>query len=193
MARLFTRQRVLYAMGLLTLVLATQWLRQQEESGGAALTGQPRYLSDYEMRGFALSAYDRSGVLQHEIAATHMAHFPDGGITRIEAPQLTMYQQGREHWLLTAERGELDQTGEQAKLQGAVSFSGTLQGSGQTLQMNTRDVMLDLAARRATTHAPVQASVGSGTRMNAGAMQLDLEREQLELTSRVNIVYENQP
>lgn len=193
MARLFTRARLFYALGLLVLVLVTQWLRQQEESGDAVLAGQPHYHSDYEMRGFALSAFDRAGVLQHELAATHMAHYPQDGMTRIEAPQVTVYQQGRQHWVLRAEHGEFDQTGEQARLKGAVSLAGTLQGSGQTLQMRTRDVMLDLAQRRASTRAPLQAEVGQASRINAGAMQLDLEREQLELTSRVSIIYENQP
>lgn len=192
MSALLTRQRLLYAAGLLVLVVATVWMRSQEESPAPLLSGVS-HLSDYEMSGLELSDFDAQGVLQHQIRASHMAHYPQTGITQIRQPQLSLYEQGHERWRLKAERGQIDQAGEVAKLQGAVVLDGVAESGRAPLQLVTRDVQMDLQRRRASTDQPVYADYGHDVRVDAHGMSLDLTRQQLELKSRVHIIYENQP
>ncbi len=142
---------------------------------------------DYFMNDFTISQLDETGQLKHRLQATQLNHFSAEEPTRLEQPQLEVFDGDRVVWRINAEQGEINQQQDEVVLQGAVRLRQ--QRRDGTLQLATSQLRIQPGEGRADTDQAVTLTRGA-SRIDAVGMQLEQEGRRLVLLSQVRGYYE---
>ena len=109
-------------------------------------------------------------------------------IGTIESPVIHLLQE-KEKWYIHAESAIITADREYVSLVGEVNMLRTNIDNGETLEISTSDVILEITPRTATTESLVTL-VQSGDRLDAVGMNLDMINNNYELLEDVRAHYD---
>lgn len=173
------------AMVLLLVVLAfasDRLFHQQETRPTAGAPGVP--LPDAYARDVSLDILGPDGRRVYQLHADTLEYYPDSDRLQFTQPRLELLHGRNSHWLLTAEHGYTRQDGDPVWLLGKVTIQQLASGSGNPLQITTRDVLVKPGARTAETGQAARIT-GKNLRLDSVGIEADFRRNRVYLRSRV--------
>ncbi len=110
------------------------------------------------------------------------------GVGTVSTPEIYMHQDGHE-WRIRADSAVVSADREFVSLAGEVRVVRYNTQDGDRLEIDTRDLLLAITPRTASTDARVMMR-HAGDRLDATGMKLDMINDRYELLSEVSAVYE---
>ena len=174
---------------LLALLAALTWLLARPGTQPAAkpLAGLDTRL-DYALRDFEGRLLDEQGQTRLELRAPLLRNDSETGIGTVEAPNIRI-QQDNEEWYISAESAVITADREVINLTGSVSVRRRNPATGRQIDIRTRELVLNVTPRTATTRAEVRI-VQAGDWLSANGMNLDMINDRYELLESVRGHYE---
>ena len=161
---------------LLLLAALTAWLQSGHlrETDVTETAGPEWYFTDA-----SLTATDSEGRLAYRIDAPRIAHEPTDDTALLESPRLEWLQGRGPPLVITAARGRADADTQRVALSGGVAVVD--ESTGTRVEFRADDLLVDAAARVASTTSPIQVvslhgdlrAVGLTADMNAGTIRLE--------------------
>lgn len=180
-----TRGGILVLMALAT----SSWLLTQgTESPGRQPWSDIDTQLNYALHDFEGYLLDEQGQISLQIASPVLRKDASSEVGTIDEP-VVQIQQEEEHWYIEAESAIITADREHVSLIGAVNMLRTNKTTGEILEITTRDVMLEVTPRTASTESLVTL-VQSGDRLDAVGMNLDITKNSYELLDDVRAHYE---
>ena len=139
----------------------------------------------YEFNGRML---DDEGAVHLEIEAPLLRNDASTGVGTVDQPVLHISQDD-EKWYINAESAIISADRENVKLDGEVRLTRENRLTGETLQIETREVDLQVTPRTATTRAEVSIRQ-AGDQLSAIGMNLDMTDDSYELLEDVRARYQ---
>jgi LPS export ABC transporter protein LptC len=143
---------------------------------------------NYALHDFSAYLLNDDGGINLEIQSPVLRNNAESGIGTVVSPEIRI-QQEDERWYITAESAIITADREHVSLMGDVNLRRRNQISGQLLEISTRDVMLNVTPRTASTEAEVRIRQ-EGDSLDAIGMNLDMIADSFELLDDVQAHYE---
>ena len=143
---------------------------------------------NYALHDFSGRLLDDTGAVRMEIEAPMLRNDASTGIGTMERPDIRL-QQEDDQWYITADSAVFSPDREHVQLEGAVRLKRTNPESGDVLDIRTRDVLLDVTPRTASSESAVRVLHG-GDRLEARGLRLDMISDRIELLNEVRAHYE---
>jgi LPS export ABC transporter protein LptC len=177
------RKQLAVAVMLALLVIASNWLfRQQDKLPLPLVAQQPG--PDAFAEDIHIEVMDETGHPLYHLRAANMEYYPDEDRLQLQRPLLDITQLNGSNWQISAEDGRTSASGEPVWLLGKVSIQRLATDSYKSLQIMTEDVLIQPSAALAETDNAASIT-GSGYRLEAVGLGVDLRNNRLELRSRV--------
>lgn len=175
-------------IGALALLAIVSWIAARD---GTAPRSSPFEDLDtrlnYALWDFNALLLDTDGRIAVRIDAPMLRNNASSQIGTVENPRIRI-QQAPDEWYITADSAVVTADREHVSLVGTVDMLRENRQTGDTLQIRTRDVLLDVVPRTASTDAVVTI-VEDGDRLDARGMKLDMKTESYELLDEVRARY----
>lgn len=139
----------------------------------------------YEFRGTLLND---EGEINLEVEAPVLRNNAGSGVGTIERPHIRI-RQADTRWNIEAESAIITRDQEYVSLMGRVKLNQRDSVTGQQLYIDTRDAMLNVTPRTASTESEVRIRQ-LNDRLDAVGMNLDMAAETYELLDQVKAHYE---
>jgi len=183
------RRRTRRGIILLTLVAVLMWILSKEpgEIRNARVSELDTRLN-YALHDFSAYLLDGDGRIKLEIQSPTLRNNAESGIGTVVSPEIRI-QQEDDRWYITAESAIITADREYVSLMGDVNLNRRNETSGRLLEISTKDVMLNVTPRTASTDAEVSIRQ-EGDRLDAIGMRLDMIADSFELLNEVRAHYE---
>lgn len=174
---------------LLSLLAILTWVlsRGRSEVGTDSISKLDTRLN-YALHDFNAFLLDEQGRINLEMHSPVLRNNAETGIGSVDSPEIQI-QQEVERWYITAESAIVTANREHVSLMGKVKLKRRNQLSGQILEIETRDVMLNVTPRTASTESKVRMSQ-EGDRLEAVGMRIDMVANRFEMLDEVRAHYE---
>lgn len=180
---------LLAAAAVVLAALVTYWsLAGQSQRAGLA-TALPEGAFDYTLRRFTLTQAGERGHTRYRLQGRRMVHYPGGAESRVRAPRLRLFDDGSESWLITAERGRIDERRRVVDLAGDVEMHRRRRGSQSALTIRTAAATVHPDDERMTSSRRVTLQRPGATIRGTG-LEASLNGRRVELRSKVTGTYE---
>lgn len=175
-------------VGALALLAALSWLavRDRSEPSAAPFENLDTRLN-YALWDFRAMLLDDAGRVSVRIEAPMLRNNASSQVGTIENPRIRIQQEADE-WYITADSAVVTADREFVSLVGSVDLLRENQQTRDTLEIRTRDVLLNVTPRTASTEAAVTIAQ-DGDRIDAVGMRLDMKTQRYELLDRVRVRY----
>lgn len=176
--------------GMISLILLgaiTFWVSHtQDKDKPAPMAGLDPEL-DYVLRDFELQFYDEIGQPTINMRAPVLRNDPKLQMGTIENPVVRLNQDDAV-WDLTADTATVTADKEHVQLIGQVHVKRNEPASGNWVELNTREVQIEVTPQTATTDQPVSMFDGNN-RVNAIGLELDMKTKTYILKQQVKATY----
>jgi LPS export ABC transporter protein LptC len=178
-------QRGMTALILLSAI--SFWVtRSQDDDGPEPVAGLDPEL-DYVLRDFELQFYDEFGQPTINMRAPILRNDPKLQMGTIEHPVVRL-NQADAVWDLTADKATVTADKEHVQLIGQVQVKRNEPATGNWVELNTREVQIEVTPQTATTNQPVSMFDGYN-RVNAVGFELDMKTKLYSLKHQVKATY----
>ncbi len=143
---------------------------------------------NYALWDFDSELLDKQGNISLRISAPLLRKVAQSEVATIKSPRIQIKQDDQQ-WHITAESAIITADREYVSLIGDVNMLRLNDISGETLKIITRDVMLRVSPRTASTESLVTI-VQFGDRLDALGMNLDIINDSFELLNDVQAHYD---
>jgi LPS export ABC transporter protein LptC len=143
---------------------------------------------NYAMRDINSQLLDKQGNINLQIASPLLRKVAQSEVGTMQNPQIRI-NQGDQQWHITAESAIITADREYVSLIGDVNMLRLNKINAQTLEIDTRDVMLKVTPRTASTESFVTL-LQYGHRLDARGMNLNLNNDNYELLDNVRAHYD---
>ena len=143
---------------------------------------------NFSMRDFNGKLLDKQGNVKLQISAPLLRKVAQSEVGTIKSPRIRIKQDDQQ-WHISAESAIITADREYVSLIGDVNILRRNEISGETLNITTRDVMLRVTPRTASTESLVTI-VQHGDRLDALGMNLDMINNSFELLNDVRAHYD---
>ncbi len=170
---------------LLALLAALSWLAARDRSQPSAgpLDDLDTRLN-YALWDFSAQVLDENGRVNMHIEAPLLRNNASSQIGTMENPRIRI-QQDEDEWYITAESAIITADREHVSLVGGVDLMRHNPLGTDTLEIRTRDMLLNVTPRTASTDAQVSITQ-NGDQLEAVGMNLDLKTDSYELLDKVS-------
>ncbi len=155
------------------------------------LTGLPPANLDtrlsYALWDFSGVLLDKNGKVNVHVDAPMLRNKADSQVGTVENPHLRIMQE-QDEWYITADSAIITADREFVSLVGRVDMLNQSLTTNKRLGIQTRDVMLNLTPRLASTDSAVSIQQDQDT-LNAVGMNLDMKNKQYEFLHQVRARY----
>lgn len=180
-----TRRAILYlAIAAVGSYLATRDVKQELQPPVADVDTR----LNYALFDFDAMLLDQQGKLAMTIEAPLLTNNANSGIGSVTEPRIFVRENGNE-WNIRANSAVVSADREFVSLTGEVNLVRYNALDKDTLQIDTRDLLMAVTPRTATTDSRVTMR-HAGDRLAATGMKIDMIREQYELLNEVSAVYD---
>lgn len=166
------------ALGLLAVLLYMQEPQNSTRAAVAAQAAAPE--PGFVALGAQIIETGDDGQPLYTLDARRIEQPMPEGTIYLTDPVLHYQPPGASPWVLTAQRGQLPQSAENADLSGMVSANGKPQGSTRTIHFSTATLHVDMQQQLATTSSVVHVD-WAGSQLSGRGMRADLKSGQIEL------------
>lgn len=172
----------------LALLAVLSWIasRDRPEPGASPFQDLDTRLN-YALWDFSAMLLDREGRISLRIDAPMLRNDASSEVGTVENPRIRI-QQDADEWYITADSAVVTADREHVSLVGTVDLLRENRQTRETLEIRTRDVLLNVTPRTASTQAAVTI-VQNGDRLDAVGMRLDMKTERYELLDKVRAHY----
>jgi len=182
------RRRTKWGITTLALLAGLSWL-------GARGTGKPASKPladldtrlDYALWNFNALLLDEDGKVNLQIDAPMLRNNASTRIGSVENPRIRILLE-KDEWYITADSAIITADRDYVSLVGNVDFLRQNRLSRDILEISTRDVLLNVTPRTASTDAGVSITQ-EGDEIEAVGMKLDMKTDSYELLERVHAKY----
>jgi LPS export ABC transporter protein LptC len=143
---------------------------------------------DYSLRDFNGKILDKQGNIKLQISSPLLRKVAQSEVGTVKSPRIQIKQDDLQ-WRITAESAIITADREYVSLNGDVNILRQNEISGETLKIHTRDVMLRVTPRTASTESFVTI-VQYNDHLDALGMNLDMINNNFELLNNVRAHYE---
>jgi len=143
---------------------------------------------NYALHDFEGRLLDELGNINLEISSPVLRKNAESEVGTIESPVIRI-QQENELWYISSESAIITADREYVSLIGKVEMSRQNELTGETLEISTRDVMLNITPRTASTESLVFINQ-AGDHLEALGMNLDMINDSYELLENVQAHYD---
>jgi len=143
---------------------------------------------NYALRDFNSKLLDKQGNISLQISSPLLRKVAASEVGTIKSPQIWINQAGQQ-WHISSESAIITADREYISLIGDVNLVRLDEISGETLNITTKDVMLRVTPRTASTDSFVTI-VQYGDRLDALGMNLDMINNNFQLLNEVRAHYE---
>jgi len=143
---------------------------------------------NYALHDFEGRLLDELGNIKLEISSPVLRKNAESEVGTIESPVIRI-QQENELWYISSESAIITADREYVSLIGKVEMSRQNELTGETLEISTRDVMLNITPRTASTESLVSINQ-AGDHLEALGMNLDMINDSYELLENVQAHYD---
>jgi len=143
---------------------------------------------NYALHDFEGRLLDELGNINLEISSPVLRKNAESEVGTIESPVIRI-QQENELWYISSESAIITADREYVSLIGKVEMSRQNELTGETLEISTRDVMLNITPRTASTESLVSINQ-AGDHLEALGMNLDMINDSYELLENVQAHYD---
>jgi len=143
---------------------------------------------NYALHDFEGRLLDDLGNINMEISSPVLRKNAESEVGTIEQPVIRI-QQENDLWYISAESAIITADREYVSLIGRVDMSRQNELTGETLEITTRDVMLKITPRTASTESQVSIRQ-AGDQLEALGMNLDMINDSYELLDNVQAHYD---
>ncbi len=183
------KRKTRHGIILLTALSIITWLLPRNSSDSE--NEPPERLDtrlSYALFDFNGQLLDRQGNINLQITSPILRKVAESEVGTIKSPEIWI-NQAEQQWHITAESAIITADREYVSLIGDVNMLRRNQISGETLEITTRDVMLRVTSRTASTESLVTI-VQFGDRLDAVGMNLDMINDNFELLNDVRAHYD---
>lgn len=172
---------------LAVLAIATALiLRSGEKRIGLPPANLDTRLS-YALWDFSGVLLNKEGKVNVRVDAPMLRHAAESQVGTVENPRLRVIEDGDE-WYISADSAIITADREYVSLIGRVDIQNQSPDSNRRLAIQTRDVMLDITPRRASTEEAVSIQQNQDE-LDAVGMKLDMKNKSYELLHDVRARY----
>ena len=143
---------------------------------------------DYALRDFTGLLLDKTGNINLQISSPLLRKNAQSEVGTVKSPEIHIKQED-EQWHIMAESAIITADREFVSLVGDVYILRRNEISGETLEITTRDVILRVTPRTASTESLVTI-VQQDDRLDALGMNLDIRNNSFELLNEVRATYD---
>jgi lipopolysaccharide export system protein LptC len=183
-----TRRMLLLLAFVALLVVVTGWLSRKSEIPAPGDSEAARNLPDYFMRDIESLITDKSGRASHRLNAVALFHYPQGDLSKLEQPDVTVLSDTDGGWHASAVEGAYRGTLHELRLDGDVRVT---QRGEREMRLLTETLTIDTQRNYAETAAAVTLE-GPASRLQGVGMQLYGDEQRLLLLSEVRGRYAEQ-
>jgi len=178
-------QRGIISMVLLTAV--SFWIsRSQDDRSPAPVAGLDPKL-DYVLRDFEVQSFDEQGQPSINLRAPFLRNNPVLEVGTIEQPVIIL-NQADTTWILSSDSATITKDKEHVQLSGDVHLRKSEHESGAWVELDTRDVQIEVSPKTAKTDQPVSMFDGLN-RVTAIGLDLDMKANTFKLKKQVKASY----
>lgn len=172
---------------LIVLSAFSFWLNNSREIDKPAPVAGLDPELDYVLRDFELQFFDEFGKPTLNMQAPVLRNDPKLKMGTIERPVVRL-NQADAVWNLTADKATVTADKEHVELIGQVHIKRNEPASGNWVELNTREVKIEVTPQIAITDQPVNIYDGYN-RLNAIGMELDMKTRTYKLKQQVKASY----
>lgn len=172
---------------LATLAIATALIiRSGEKRVGVPPANLDTRLS-YALWDFEGVLLNKQGRINVQVQAPMLRNTAESEVGTVENPRLRIIQE-EDEWYITADSAIITADREYVSLMGRVDLLNQDPAGNKRLGVQTRDVMLDITPRLASTESAVSIQQNQDV-LDAVGMKLDMKNKQYELLHEVRARY----
>jgi len=184
---MITRKTRRGIISLLLLTAVSFWLsRSQDGAAPEPMAGLDPKLN-YVLRDFELQFFDENGQPTINLLAPILRNDPEMQLGTIEQPVMRLYQADAV-WDLTADTATVTADKEHVQLLGRVNVRRQQASTGSRVELNTREVQIEVTPQTARTMEPVRISDGHNL-VTAVGLELDMKANSFKLKQQVKATY----
>ena len=172
---------------LILLSAFTFWVSHSKDKDKPAPVAGLDPELDYVLRDFELQFYDEFGKPTINMQAPVLRNDPKLQLGTIENPVLRLNQAGTV-WDLTSDTATVTADKEHVQLTGRVKIIKNEPATGNWVELNTRDVQIEVTPQTAISNQPVSVFDGYN-RVDAIGLELDMKSETYSLKQQVKATY----
>jgi lipopolysaccharide export system protein LptC len=184
---MITRKTRRGMIGLVLITVVSFWVsREQDSDTLEPVTGLDTKLN-YVLRDFELQFFDENGLPTINMRAPVLRNDPKLQLGTIEQPLIRL-NQADAVWDLTADTAMITADKEHVKLSGKVHVQRHELSSGNRVELNTREVRIEVTPQSASTDQPVSMFDGYNQVSGIG-LDLDMKTNTFKLKQQVKATY----
>ncbi len=145
--------------------------------------------SDYAMTNFTMTVMNKFGKPSRIISGKEMQHYPADDSTEIDAAVAKIIEEGKDTWLISANKAFSQGKGEDILLTGNVIITQT---NNREIELRTEKLNLDTLQNTAYTDLAVSMKSPHGITHSVG-LHASLQQKTINLHSRVRGHYDAPP
>jgi len=171
------------------LAIITLWLlsgEQEEQDKEKPIIDRA---TDYTMTNFTVTVIDDEGKPSRVINGEEMAHYPEDDSTTILFPIAQLKEEGKDAWLISADKGSTVGKGDTILLERNVIIT---QPNNPDIELHTEALNLDTQQNTAYTDLPVSMKSPDGWTDSIG-LHASMAEKTINLHSRVKGRYDAPP
>ena len=173
---------------LALLAMATFLLARDPSNPGNQPPARLDTRLDYALRDFNGRLLDKEGELNLQITSPLLRKNAQSEVGTVKSPEIHIKQEDQQ-WHIKAESAIITADREFVSLVGDVHILRRNEINGETLEITTRDVILRVTPRTASTESLVTL-VQKDDRLDALGMNLDIRNNSFELLNEVRATYD---
>jgi lipopolysaccharide export system protein LptC len=171
-------------LALALLAGGSLWLERITRVDESSVSQMAQSGPDFTAEQTRVVGFGNTGKQRYELLSERLQHFPQGDITRLQAPQLRMINDDGRETVITAATAEVSPGGERVDLAGDVRVRRPGAADEAPLALDSETLTVWPDSHRAETDSPVLLMRGL-TRANAQGMRADNLFGTLELSGEV--------
>ncbi len=137
--------------------------------------------NNFYMQDFMIRQYDESGALSRMIVGDQMTRETDSGVSQLQNPSATIYENALPMWKLNSESGTINADQTEMTLLEKVTV---VQQPAEVLELKTEQLDINLVDQTASSTEKVVIMHTSGRQEGVG-MTAELKKNELRLLSQV--------
>lgn len=187
-------QKLFVPLIVALIAVLSIWLLPEQREQTLLPVNRSNLAADSFMENFTIHVLNAQGRPQYELRAVHMAHYPHDGHSDLQQPLFTAYQEEKgEQWMVSAERGVMENSNEKITLHGRVVIDKIRQNEqSDPLQIQTQELLILPPESYAETAEYALITQGDAT-MESNGLRAFFEENRIQLLSQVRGVYEARP
>lgn len=143
---------------------------------------------DYTMENFTITAMGLAGKPRYHLSASSMLHYPENDVTRMEKPNVVLYQENRSPLKVQSSKGVYSGVAKEVVLSGAVKVDRSASQNNRPFVMETEWLKILPDDKRLETDKAIVVKSGRSF-VSAVGMVADLDKETIDLLSKVRGTY----